>query len=173
MAIVNIKAAPVTNADATTQTLNRTKAMQGRVKEAVGTVEVTNGDSIDSVYRLARVHSSWRVSAVIKKSDAIASAVADFGLHDTAANGAAIVDRTFFATAVAVTAADTAGTDVTHEGGSGANKMGEIANIEKAIWEVLGLTADPGKYYDVTAMLTVAATGTGTLSANVRYCDGN
>lgn len=173
MAIVNVKANAVGNLDgSTSQVLNRTKLSGGRIKEIVGTVEVTNGDSIDSVYRFARVHSNWRISQILKKSDAITSAVADIGLHDTAANGGAVVDRTFFASAVAITAADTPGTDVTHEVGAVASKM-DVANIEKTIWEVLGLTADPNKFYDVTAMLTVAATGTGTLCLNVRYVDGN
>jgi len=177
MAIVNIKGTIVTNADGGTppQALNQARAAAARVKESADTVEVTNGDSIDSVYRLGRVHSSWRISQVIKFSDAITTAVADFGLHDIAANAGAVVDRDFFGSAVALTAADVAGTDVTHESGAaaGATQFGEVANIAKAIWQVLGLTADPNKFYDLTAMLTAAATGSGTLSVLIRYSDGN
>jgi hypothetical protein len=170
MAVVNVKAASVTNADASIQALSRTRGSSGRIKETAGTVEVTNGDSIDSVFRLARVHSSWRISRLLKFSDAITAAIADFGLHDTAVNGAAIVDRDFFASAVSIVAADNAGTDVAREA---AAAYGDVANIEKTIWEALGLSADPNKYYDLTAMLTVAATATGTLSVLVQYVDGN
>jgi len=174
MAIVNVKAASVTNADAlTSQTLSRTRTVAGRMKETSGTVEAANGDSIDSVYRMCRVHSSWRIVQILKLSDAITTAVGDVGLHDTLANGSAIVNRTFFASAVALTAADQVGTDVTHEVAAAATNMGEIANVEKAIWEILGLTADPNKYMDLTVMLTAAATGAGTISLKVRYVDGN
>lgn len=175
MAIVNIKSSSVTNADSTTQANTRTKTAGGRVKEIASTVEVTNGESIDSVYRLGRVHSSWRISQIIRFCDAITGAIADFGLHDTAANGGAIVDRDFFASANSLAAADVAGLDVTHESAAaaGATQDGDVANIEKTLWEVLGLSADPNKYYDLTAMLTAAATATGTLAVLIRYVDGN
>lgn len=173
MAVVNVKTIQVTNADASQQALNKLKTVAARIKEAVGTVEVTNGDSIGSTYRMHRVHSSWRISQILKLSDVIATAVADFGLYDIAALGGAVVDADFFASAVALTAADVVGTDVTHEAAGAGNQFGEIANVEKTIWEALGLAADPNKYYDLVATLTAAATGTGTLSVKTRFTDGN
>ena len=86
MAVVTLKASQVTNADATTQTLNNSKVCNGRIKEIADTIEVTNGDSIASIYRMARVHSSWRMTELLLQCDAITSAAADIGLYDTAAN---------------------------------------------------------------------------------------
>ena len=172
MAVVNVKASAVTSADGTPQVLTTTKVAGGRLKELRGTVELANGDSIASTYRIGRVHSSWLPSQLIKLSDAITSGAADFGLADTAANGGAAVSAAFFASAVSIASADVVGTDITHEA-AGATVYGEIANIEKRIWEALALTADPNKYYDLTATLTAATTAAGTLSVIFRYMDGN
>jgi hypothetical protein len=175
MAVVLLKGNIVTNADGTTppQVLNQARAAAARLKESVDTIEITNGDSIASIYRMARVHSSWRISQIVKYSDAITSAAADVGLYDIAANGGAVVDVDFFGSAVSLASLDLVGTDVTHEAGGTGVQFGEIANIRKALWEVLGLTQDPNKYYDLAFTLTAAATASGTLSVAVRYSDGN
>lgn len=170
MAVVTLKGSQVTNADASTQTLNNSKVTNARLKEIVDTIELTNGDSIGSTYRLGRVHSSWRIADLILYCDAITTCAADFGLYDTAAAGGAVVDVDCFASAQSLATAITAGTDVTKEAGT---VFGDVANIRKAIWEVLGLSADPMKWYDVTATLTAAAGSGGTLSLSIRYVDGN
>lgn len=174
MAVVLLKGNIVTNADGgAPQTLNQARAAAARVKESVDTIEITNGDSIASIYRMARVHSSWRISQILAFMDAITSAAADVGLYDIAANGGAVVDVDFFASAQSLATASLVGIDVTHEAAGAGNQFGEIANIRKALWEALGLTADPNKYYDIAFTLTAAATATGTLSVMVRYSDGN
>lgn len=171
MAVVNKKASAVTNAEARTpQTYNSKKVVNGILKESVGTIAVANGDSIGSTLRFGRVHSSWRVSQLLLGCTAITGAAADIGLYDTTKNGAAVVDVDFFASAQSLAAA-LANTDVTREA-AGAGQ-GDVSKIEKAIWEVLGLTADPGKEYDVVATLTAAATADGNASLAIRYVDGN
>lgn len=171
MAVVNKKASAVTNAEARTpQTYNSKKVVGGLVKESVGVVAVANGDSIGSTLRFGRVHSSWRVSALVLACTAITGAAADIGLYDITKAGGAVVDVDFFASAQSLAAALTA-TDVTREA-AGAGQ-GNVANGEKAIWEVLGLTSDPGKEYDVVATLTAAATADGTAALQIRYVDGN
>lgn len=170
MAVVTLKASQVTNADATTQTLNNSKVANGRIKEIADTIELTSGDSIASIYRMARVHSSWRMSELILQCDAITTCAADFGLYDTAANGAAVVDVDAFASAQSLATAIVIGTNVMSEA---ATVFGDVANIRKAIWEVLGLASDPNKFYDVAVTLTAAAGSAGTVSVKVRYCDGN
>lgn len=174
MAVVTLKGTIVTNADGTVpQTLNQARAANARVKEMADTIEVTNGDSIASTYRLARVHSSWRISQLLLYCDAITSAAADVGLYDIAANGGLVVDVDFFASAQSLAAALLVGTSIEHEAAGAGNQNGEIANKAKAIWQVLGLTADPNKYYDIAFTLTAAATATGTLTLVTRFSDGN
>jgi hypothetical protein len=82
-------------------------------------------------------------------------------LARTAADGGGYVDQDFFASAVALGSALN-GTDITYEAASGAAM--DIANIEKRIWEVLGLTSDPNLEYDVLATVTTAITAAGTIS---------
>lgn len=170
MAVVTLKGSQVTNADATTQTLNNSKVTNGRLKEIADTIELANGDSIGSTYRMSRIHSSWRVVDVIGFWDAITSGAADVGLYDTAANGGAVVDVDCFGSAVSIASANTSGTNVAREAGA---VFGEIANMRKQVWEVLGLSTDPNKFYDLAFTLTAATTAAGTLSVLTRYVDGN
>ncbi|HEY1139958.1 MAG TPA: hypothetical protein VGE88_07095, partial [Lysobacter sp.] len=148
MAVVNTKATAVTNADSATNTPTPLKVAGGRVKSSIGSVAVANGDSIASTLRFARVHSSWRVRRVLLSNDAIATATADIGILETAANGGAAVDADLFGSAVALTAAQS-NIDVTRESG-----VITVANMEKPLWQLLGLTSDPGKWYDLAATLT-------------------
>ena len=48
-----------------------------------------------------------------------------------------------------------------------------LEDVEKPLWEALGLTADPRKLYDIAMTLTAAAAATGDISLKVRYVDGN
>lgn len=170
MAVVNTKGTAVTAADtsppANGQFVNA-RVHGGRIKESVGVVAAANGDSIGSTYRLARVSSSDRISRVLLSCEVIATATADVGIYEIATNGGAAVDADFFASAQALTAA-LVNTDVTHESG-----VFTLANVEKPLWQALGLTKDPGKLYDVTATLTAAATGAGSVALKVQFVDGN
>lgn len=165
-AVVNTKSTVVTNGDATPVDLSAAYLSHGRLREAVGTLEAVNGDSIGSVYRLVRIWSGCRASQVLLACDAITTCAGDVGLYKTAADGGAVVDADFFASAQSLAAALT-GTDVTHESG-----VFGVEAVEKRLWEALGLTADPKIWYDVAVTLTAAAGSAGTVSAKVRYTDG-
>jgi hypothetical protein len=111
---------------------------------------------------------------VLISCDAITSAAADVGVYDIpAVNSGAVIDVDFFASAQSIATA-ISHTDITHEAdpadaGAGYGQ----GDVEKPLWQALGLTADPGKYYDIVATLTAAATATGTLALKVQYVDGN
>lgn len=167
-AVVNTKSTAVTNADAAPQVHTPAYIIAGKLREMVGTVEVANGDSIASTLRFFRVHSSWRPSELKLYCDAITSAAADFGLYDTAENGGAVVDVDFFASAQSIASAILTGTDITYEANTG---PADVSKIEQRIWQLLGLTADPGKFYDVVATLTAAATAAGTCSLKGRFVE--
>lgn len=174
MAVVTTKSLAVTNSDALPQTLSPQRIDGGRLRERVGFVEATATDSIGSVYRLMRINSVDRVSRLLLSCDAITTAVGDIGLYDVSAvNAGAVVDVDFFASAQALTAA-LVNTDVTHEADPADAGAGfGLADIEKPLWQALGLAADPGKQYDVAITLTAAATGAGTVSLKLQYIDGN
>lgn len=157
MAIVNAKTFSITNLDAQPILRANPWVHGGNSKQFAGTVEAASGDSIDSVYRFFRVGSWMRPVSLMLFCDAITSGAADCGLHRTAADGGAVVNRSLFATAQSIAAAITLGTNIRFE-------ADDVANVEKRIWEMLGLTADPNLEYDVTLMLTAATTAAGTLS---------
>jgi hypothetical protein len=169
MAVVNVKSTAVTNSDATPATLNRLGLAGGTVKRSIGTVETTATDDIASVYRICRVHSSWFIDTVKLYSDDIGTTtIANFGIHRTAADGGAVVDADHFAAAVSLKDGAVAGTEIQHQSG-----VYGVEDIEKPLWQALGLTADPGVWYDVTASLTAAADAAGTISLRVTYVDNN
>lgn len=169
MAVVTVKSNSVAGGDSPTPTKGNVQIGPRRLYEDASTVEVTNGDSIGSQYRLARVPSSARMSALLVKCDAITTAAADFGIYETAANGGAAVDADCFGSAVSIaTAAAATPIDVLHESG-----VLDISEIEQPLWQILGLTKDPNKLYDVVATLTAAATGSGTLTLQAQYAVGN
>ncbi len=166
MAVVNLKSGAITNRDATPKVLTNSNISRAALQEAVGTLESISGNDIDSVYRFCQIPSNARVSQVLLYCDDLGSTtIADFGLHDTTENGAAVVDRDFFASAVSLKDGALNGVDITHESGVAF----EIAKCEMMVWQALGLAADPNKMYDVTAMLTAANNGTGTISLKVLF----
>jgi len=168
MAIVNLKTTQITNDDAKPRIPNVTVTDTGVLKESAATQVITNGDSIGSTYRMLRVKSSTRVSSLLLYTDAITAATADVGLYQTTANGGAVVDGDFFATAQALTAAIVTGAEIQFEAAAGVT---DIANGEKRIWQQLGLTKDPGVEYDIVLTLTVAAGSTGDVLLKVRFVD--
>ncbi len=169
MSVVNVKSGVITNRDATPKVLSNANIAGAHLKEAVGTVISTSGDSIDSVYRFCQIPSNARVSQVLLYCDDLGSTtIGDVGLHDTTENGGAVVDRDFFASAVSLKDGALNGTDVTHE----AAGAFDIDDAEKMVWQCIsGLTADPKKLYDVTIMLTAANNGTGDITLKVTYTE--
>jgi hypothetical protein len=165
MAVVTVKSGAITNRDASPKVLSNPVLQGGRVKECSGTVEVTTGNDIASIYVLASVPSNARVSQVLVYSDDMGTATAaDIGLYRTTADGGAVVDADFFASALSLNGGALNGSDVTHESG-----VYGVEDREKTLWEGLGLSADPQIMYDICATLTAAADVGGTLSVAVKY----
>ncbi len=173
MAVVNTKSTAVTNADAATQTNLSQKIAGGRLRESVGNVKFIGAESIGSTFRLARIRSSDRVSRVMLSCDAITTCAGDVGIYDIAANGGAVVDADLFASAQALATA-LVNEDVTHEAyAANPGFCFRIADVEKPLWQALGLSADPNKLYDIAVTLTAAAGSYGNMAMKVQYVDGN
>jgi hypothetical protein len=170
MAIVNTLSTAITNRDAVPSVLAPAHLVRGVLYEAVGTVEKAGSDSNGSVYRVARFRSSDRISDIKVLNDAITGATSyDVGLYRTAYDGGAVVDADLFASAVDISSASTgAGADVTFEA-----TPANVDKIEKRLWELLGLSADPQVEYDLALTANTAGAGAGTICARVRYCAGN
>lgn len=170
MAVVNTKSTEITNADATPATLNNPGLAKGTLLSVAGTVETGATDSDNSVYRLVRVPSNAILRSVKLFNDDLDTNVspaiaADVGVYQTAANGGAVVDRDILATVItALQGAVITGTELRFE-------VDDIADAQHRLWEVLGLTADPQRDYDICLTIeTVAATpAAGTITLVVEY----
>jgi hypothetical protein len=168
MAVEARKSGLITNADASPPVDNPAYQSHGRLRSAVATVEAVTSDSIASTYRMIRVWSGWRMDDLLLFADDIGTTgAADVGLYRVAADGGAVVDADFFASAQALSSGPYNNVSVIRESG-----VVDIANAGKRLWEQLGLTADPLVWYDITLTLTGAADGGGTITLIARYVDG-
>jgi hypothetical protein len=166
MATVNTLTDIVSNLDATPKVINALNLMGAVVREQVGTVEIAAADDNNSVYRVGRVHSSWRVSEIMRFNDAITTGTDyNVGLYETAENGGAAKDENLFADAISLASASAVGVNDTFEA------LG-VENIEKTVWEALGESSDPDRWYDLAYTGITVGSGAGTLSVRTRYVAG-
>ena len=175
MAIVHVKSTPVTNADATPVVPNTTgEGAKGYLVEVSGYVTIPASASDDSTLRFVRVPTTAKVKSVRFASEAQAAGACNIGVYypttgytgvpDLVAN---TIDEAFFASAVALTSAS-GWTDVTHEAGAGYL----LSEINTPLWQALGLTADPGGFFDIAMTLSTAVTtGLGVAALSVSYVD--
>lgn len=130
-----------------------------------GTVAVTTNDSVNSQYRFCRVNSADSIKQLYLGSDALGgTAAVKIGLYEV--NSTTVAESTsanaaLFVSSVTLTTALTP-TD---------ERFNTLAGntIGQRVWELLGLSADPGKDYDLCATLTVVAASNGKLSFRVTY----
>jgi hypothetical protein len=165
MAVANTKSTHVTNADANPLALTNSYIAKGQIYEVVGTVETLAADDASSVYRMARVPSNARITSILLGTDAISGATtSDIGVYQTAANGGAIVGTgDQFATDVNLSAAATVFTEDLLEA-----TATDIAKVEYRLWEMLALTVDPMRYYDICVTVN-DVTAAGTISMKLKY----
>jgi hypothetical protein len=168
-AVVNLLSQPVTDLDATPIVKQVPSVIGGVIREAVGFVTTNSDDSIGSTYRICRVPSNARITQILGSQDvgSASAGIADVGVYQTAANGGAVVDADFFASAWDFNVlGDCHNVDITHEAGAGFL----VNEDEKYLWEALGLSTDSNREYDIVLTLTEAiATGATVVGLKVRY----
>lgn len=162
MAVVNTKSNGVYNAD---NSIMSNRYLYGApLKTAVATVEVAAADDDTSVYRMFQVPSNAIIFKIDVKNDAITAGTSyDFGVYNIPPrNGStavgAVVDADAFASAVDMSSARVAPLDIV-------NEALNIDKAEKRLWEILGLSRDPGIEYDLAFTANTAGTAAGTISA--------
>lgn len=164
MAVVSTKATAVSNRDSSPKVLNNARISKGAVQAFVGVIEGANGDSANSKYFFGTIPSNARMIALYLSCDgAGTNSAMDIGLYQTTANGGAVVDADCFASAQAL------GTALTHSNVMHESGVLGIEDLEKPIWEVLGLTADPKVDYDVIGTVTTALDAGDTLTLQGLY----
>lgn len=165
MAVASRKSGAITNRDASPPVINNARLTGARPIVAVGTLETVSGDDIASVYRMIQVPSNARMHDLLLFSDDIGTTtIADIGLYRTTADGGAVVDADFFGSAVSLKDGALNGVDVLHE-----SAVYGLEDIEKTIWEGLGLSADPMIDYDIALTLTAAADAAATVQLKAMW----
>jgi hypothetical protein len=167
MATTNRTSNTITNATTVPKTANYpANGGPGSLKEVAGYVTPAADDSSTSVHRYCRVPSNARISQVLLSTgDATSAGAIDIGIYQTAENGGAVVDADLFASAVDLTGGPMKNLDVTEESG-----QYSVDELVKPLWEVLGLSTDPCREYDVAATITTTFNGGDTKCViKVRY----
>lgn len=161
MAVANTKSTIITNGDATPPVPSLSAINRGRLMEQVGYVEVAAADDDNSVYRFCRIPANARISQVLIKNDAITGGTDyNLGVYATAEDGGAAVDDNALADALDLSSARAVYTDLT----AIAEEDGE-----KKLYELAGVSADPGTDYDVCLTGITVGTAAGTIAVIVRY----
>ena len=164
---LTLKSVQITNREATPRVLNSPQnGGDGVMHEVYGHIaSVTAALSITSIIRLCSIPSNARVNSVKFHSAAQGAGAFDIGIYQTNSNGGAVVDADLFGSAISC-ASQVKITEILEE-----SAEYTIAEMAKPLWEVLGLTADPHRMYDVCATVatTDVTTGTGALGVRVQY----
>lgn len=164
MAVVSTKSTQITNRDATPKALSNSSMTKARKSLSRAVVAAVSGDSIASKYFFTSIPSSAVVSSVmVTAPDIGTTGTMDLGLYQTTDNGGAVVDADFFKAAI-----DTHSGAITKSEVLFGNVV-TVANAEKRLWEHLGLTADPGVFYDVVGTLAAAQDGSGAILVEVEF----
>lgn len=166
---LTLKGVSITNRDAATRVFNNPGLGHGATEQcAFGHLaSVPASLSITSIIRLVEVPSNCIVTDLRLSSGAQTAGAFDVGVYRTTADGGAVVDQDFFATAVSAAAA-VVNVDVLNE-----STTNTIQKQAQRLWEALGMTFDPRSMLDIA--LTVAGTdvttGTGAIGIRARYID--
>lgn len=175
MAVDHVKSATITNLDATPPVANTAgEGAAGRLQEIFGYATAVASSSADATYQLVRIPSNCKVKSIIFESEAQGAGKFDLGLyyatdgvggHATALLAADAIDQDFFATIIDCASAVTP-TEVVNESGTYT-----LDKRNQPIWQAVGLTSDPGGFFDVVATVktTAVTTGTGKFGISLRY----
>jgi hypothetical protein len=126
-----------------------------RLMEVAGLVTPAADDTQASIHRFVRVPSNARISEVlISAADASTAGKYDFGVYQTAENGGAVVDADLFASALDLSGGPMKNLDITTE-----SDEFTLAESVKPLWEVLGLTADSQREYDIAGTIETTFNG--------------
>lgn len=176
MAVDHVKSSFITNSDSNPAVMNTVgEGAAGMLKEISGSAVTIASGSTDATYQLVRVPSNCKVKSIMWESGAQAAGTMDVGLYyatdgqggkPLALLAANAIDQDFFASLLAVTSAILP-TEIVHESGTYT-----IDKRTQPLWQAVGLTSDPGGFFDIVAtIVTAITTGATRIGCSVRYTD--
>lgn len=176
MAIEALKSASITNLDAAPIVPNTAgKGAAGYLWQVNDYATVSALASQTSTYKMVRLPTVAKVKSVVFESEAQGAGAFDIGVSYSdqpidgtpSALAGTVIDANFFASAVAVTSIVNP-TNVTNESGAG-NYTLDKRNMP--LWQALGLTVDPGGFFDIVCTVVSAdiTTGTGKMGISAEF----
>ncbi len=152
MAVETAKSALITARDAVPPTAPKVvEAAAGPLKSVYAKVTVAVSASSASRYIFCSVPSNARLRELKVMCTTLGSdTTMDFGLWKTAKDGSAVVDQDRLASALVVGSpiAESSYNNVLSESADTA-----FTDLGKPLWELLGLSTDPGLIYDVCSVI--------------------
>ncbi len=135
----------------------QTQEAKATVNALAFNIAATNGDSINSIYKLGRIPSN---AIILPESSLYCPAIA--GLTSVSVG----LDNLL---GTAVAAALMSAVDI-HAGGTFSMLSNvAVSNYLQRAWQLLGLASDPGQRLDVYATLNAAATASGAITGFLKY----
>lgn len=167
MATVSVSSTQITNRDASPRVRSNSRISRGPLLCSMGVCEASAADGPGSKYKLCSIPSNARIAQVLLSNKSLGGSLstANFGLYKTTDDGGAVVDEDFFGSTVALTSAQSNVDITTEANGAGLGKE----DMEKPVWEVLGLSADPKIDYDVVATVVDQVISAGSVALQVTY----
>jgi hypothetical protein len=156
--MANVNSTWIGNAVAVPIVLTEPAKSVGNVKSAKSVATISASQPSSDTIRMVRVPSNARIDAVLlTTADATTGGAINIGVWQTAENGGAVVDADLFASALALTGGPFTRSDQTWE-------SGEYTYAESCLplWQVLGLTADSNREYDIVLEVSTTGNGLGT-----------
>ena len=141
-------------------TPNDPRVHQSRSRVVKQSVAIAATDNDGDVFLVAPVHSSWCIDSIAVLNDAITGGTDyDVGLYEIAET---VVDADAYASGVDMSSARTAPLDVAFE-------ARDVANVQNAVWQDAGPSADPQKWFYLALTANTAGTAAGDIAVIIRY----
>lgn len=151
---------------------------QGYLKSISGTLSTVSADATGSTYQLVRVPVNAVIKQVLFSAAAMSGGKFQLSVYysDSTIDGTQIANQglivptngaAFFASDIDCTSA-VAQTDETFQNQATSTAY-QLSAVNKRLWDALGLTTDPGGYFDIVAVCHTTAVTTGaqmTLTVN-------
>ncbi len=180
MAVANTKSTELQNIEASPVVANDVRHTHGRLRIKSATVAVLAADDDTSVYRFFRVKSTDSIKSLRLSHDSITSGSDyDCGLHQTAANGGAVLDADLYADGFTVAVAcpsvpHVVATAPYLELRFGDATTSNINDINNQVFDDAGLTqATAADEYDLTFTANTVGSAAGDLTLVMYYTAGD
>ncbi len=169
--MANTKSSFISNIETALRTFNDVRVAGAVRKVATGTVEVLEAHNDAHIYALVRLPAQATIYSVLLISDAIAGATDyDFGgfTPNEGSGDPTAVDADALCDGIDINAGKAVPTEIL-----GTGSKPDPANYGKPLWELLGVSADPGDdvMYDLGFLANTVGTAAGTVTVAVVYSD--